>query len=197
MIQGVIFDLYNTLLCRTKKKRPYAALARALNMDLREVIEVALTQPDHLKSIVDNSHTDILKQFEEVISEDVQAVTLYPEAKEIIEKLRERDIKIGIISNLSVPYQKPFFTLGLAELTDEHIFSCNVDCKKPDEKIYQLLVNRLMLAKENLIMVGDSLINDVTTPKNIGIQAIHLDRTQPSLLPERICCLTEILSIVG
>lgn len=186
-IQAVVFDLYDTLIYFANKTKPYAKLFSDLELTPEEMKlgrKIALTEnfqdlvglatrlkPDH--------HLD-LANYEMEIKNEAASSTLYSESKNVLEKLRNRNLKRGLISNLASPYKKPFFELELNEYFNEIIFSCDVGLRKPDPRIYKLMIQRLGIDPSAALMTGDKLHADVSGPKSIGMNAILLDRNNAS-----------------
>jgi len=72
------------------------------------------------------------------------------------------------------------------QLFDKIYFSCNLQMRKPDAEIFELVLNENKLKKEETIFIDDS-IQHVEGAKKIGLPAYYLDlskRTLETLLPE-------------
>ena len=95
-------------------------------------------------------------------------------------KLKEQKIQLGLISNLASPYKSPFFDLGLNDYFDEVLFSCDIGLRKPDQLIYQKMMERIGINPAQSLMTGDKVHADVDGPKSIGMNAVHLDRSNNS-----------------
>lgn len=65
--------------------------------------------------------------------------------------------------------------IGLGHL---RMFSVtDLDCAKPDPRMYMLACEQLGIAPGAAVMVGDNPVNDVDAARQAGLQAILLDRT--------------------
>ncbi len=98
-----------------------------------------------------------------------------PEAREVAAALRERGLKLGLVSNYcSLPsvVRRHARESELLQLVDESIFSCEVGLRKPHPRIYQTVLERLHVPPEAVVFVGDRLREDVMGPKALGMRAI-------------------------
>ena len=187
-IQAVVFDLYGTLIYLANETKPYAILFANLGLqtpeEVRQARRIALTEDFEdvarlVRRIKSNAQVDFASYQQEVEKERASA-SLYPETRAVLDKLKKQEIRLGLISNLASPYKNPFFNLGLNEYFDEVLFSCDVGLIKPDSRIYQKMIERLGINPAQTLMTGDKVHADVDGPRSIGINAVHLDRTNNS-----------------
>src|SRR3989344_3260830 len=188
-IQAVVFDLYGTLIYLANETKSYARLFANLGLqtpeEVRQAKRIALTEDFEdvarlVRRIKSNAQVDFASYQQEVEKERASA-SLYPESRAVLDKLKKQEIRLGLISNLASPYKSPFFNLGLNEYFDEVLFSCDVGLIKPDSRIYQKMIERLGINPAQTLMTGDKVHADVDGPRSIGINAVHLDRTNNSL----------------
>ena len=137
-----------------------------------------------------------ISKFKLEVENEINSVKLYDETLKTIDMLRQREINIGLISNLATPYKKPFFDFGLDKLVDEYLFSCEVGCKKPEEKIFKIMSNRLEVPFSEIIMIGDSLSSDFHGAIKAGMNAVLLDRKGIKNITPRIKSLDEIIRYI-
>ena len=183
MIKAVIFDLFGTLAYIADKRDPYVHLLSELELTVDEIQRpktIALTErftdlASFVARIKPDAHIDTT-QYENDIATEIHSMTLYPETEEVLHKLRQKKLRIGMISNLASPYTTAYFSLGLYKLIDHHIFSCDIGMIKPNPKIYVYELEALCVQPYEAVMVGDKLPQDVLGPKEIGMRAVLLDR---------------------
>ncbi len=184
-IQAVIFDLYNTLIYLADDTKPHKGLFTAIGLqtpeELSQAYQIATTEAfdnlaDLIKRIKPSAQIN-LEPYQKEIEKERASATLYPETINVLNELKKRNLPLGLISNLASPYKKPFFDLGLNEYFNEILFSCDAGLKKPNLKIYQEMIKKLKVEPAQALMTGDNVKNDVEGPKSIGINAVHLDRT--------------------
>jgi putative hydrolase of the HAD superfamily len=80
---------------------------------------------------------------------------LYPDALPFLRSLRERGIKVAIVSNCSEGTREMLTALGVAELADALVLSCEVGAAKPAAEIYQRALKQLGAAAEAAVFVDD------------------------------------------
>ena len=113
------------------------------------------------------------------IESSVQIVDKYI-IKEI-KKLKKEGKKIYCVSDmyLSKKMIKSIFTnLKILNLFDDIFISCEYKQNKKSGKLYDVVLNKLRVAPEKCIMIGDNYISDYENPRMKGIEAIHLDKTE-------------------
>jgi FMN hydrolase / 5-amino-6-(5-phospho-D-ribitylamino)uracil phosphatase len=97
---------------------------------------------------------------------------LYPETIDTLEVLSCTGYRLGIISNgNSYPRH-----LGLHRFFTEVLLSTDVGLAKPDPAIDRLAAERVGRTPADLVMVGDSQVNDVDAAIAAGWRAVRLDR---------------------
>ena len=102
-------------------------------------------------------------------------------AAELLTALRPH-ARVGIVTNNLLDEQRDKLDYcGLAHLVDALIASEDVGVSKPDRGIFDIALDRLGVAADEAVMVGDSWANDVAGARDAGIRAIWFnpDR-QPS-----------------
>ncbi|MBP1989801.1 putative hydrolase of the HAD superfamily [Paenibacillus eucommiae] len=92
---------------------------------------------------------------------------------ELLESLRNKQIKIGLISNCTEEEVRYFHESKLAPYFDSIVFSFEVGIAKPDVDIYQLACERLSAAPEQSIFVGDGGSNELEGAKLAGLKVYH------------------------
>ena len=198
-IKAIIFDLYNTLIQAEEISwKPYFQIIR--KGEAQELKKSLLTRDYFsLEDLFEKYSIKKSKQIDELkneIEKVLETARFFPETLKVLNRLREEDYLIGIISNLSSAYKKPFFTLGLNQLVDYYIFSCEAGIKKPDKKIFKLMISALNIRSENALMIGDSLTSDYQGARNAGLNALLLDRENKSDQKEKIANLQEVFSFL-
>jgi HAD superfamily hydrolase (TIGR01549 family) len=205
-LKVIVFDLYNTLLCISKKNSPYKDILRISPKPAATweyIVTRYFTETEyllknlHMKGLID---TNIDQEvFQEKIKSELGSVELYPEVSGILEEIKKQGYKLGVISNLTTPYISPFFRHDLDKLVDYIVFSCELGYTKPSPEIYRQLLKQAIcdfkeLSFENMLMVGNSYPNDVRAPKELGMKAILLNRLGTKQKGEEICSLSELFN---
>jgi putative hydrolase of the HAD superfamily len=106
-------------------------------------------------------------------SASLRKIDVFPQSLRIVEG--SSHLKRCILSNGQRVFSElELRFLGLHDLFDIIIFSSDVRYKKPNPKIYRLALDRMQLDPEEVLFIGDTPENDITAPREIGMQAIHI-----------------------
>lgn len=99
---------------------------------------------------------------------------LYGEVKEVISELRKKYL-VCIGSNTDT---SPLIeTVTRNSLWVDYIYTSeDLRVYKPNERFYRLILEDLGLAPSEVLFCGDSLIDDVFGPQQLGIKACHINR---------------------
>ncbi len=92
--------------------------------------------------------------------------------------LRRRGLGCSVLTNGETEQQgRKLQVTGLSGLVDTVICSSTLPAGKPDSRAFQGALDLLGLAPAEVLMVGDSLENDVRGAQAVGMSAILLDRS--------------------
>lgn len=121
---------------------------------------------------------------------------LYEDAVPVLELLRDRGLKLGLVSNTGRDLDAFVEHHGLE--VDAALSSGVHGKTKPDPSIFLAVLERLGVVPALAAMVGDSLDDDVEGARAIGMQAVLLDREgRCPDVPERIESLAELPAALG
>jgi putative hydrolase of the HAD superfamily len=102
--------------------------------------------------------------------------SLYDDVPEALAGLRQRGIRIGLISNTErclVSFQEHFELAGFISVT---VSSSNHGFMKPHPSIFQAALGKMGVRADEAVMVGDSLVHDVMGARGAGMRGIWLAR---------------------
>ena len=105
-----------------------------------------------------------------------KAVTMYDDALDTLDALRERGLKMGLVSNTMWPaawHQQELVRFGLAPYLDHTIFSSDVGVWKPQPEIYRLSLDALSVSPHEAMFVGDMLPHDILGAQGVGMVGVH------------------------
>ena len=106
--------------------------------------------------------------------------TLYPEVKEVLSELKQRGLKLGLISNgyeeeINLILEK----VDLEETTFDIIVGVDtIRQAKPNPDIFKYAISKLNVKLEETMFVGDNVEADYKGAENAGIKALLIDRTE-------------------
>ena len=108
-----------------------------------------------------------------------EGVTVDPDAVPTLEALRSRGLRVGLCSN--APYRVPSMYgqlrhLRLADHLDSVTFSGQIGWRKPSPRIMEAAAAAIGSPPEEIVMVGDSLSDDVEGARSVRMRPVLLRR---------------------
>jgi putative hydrolase of the HAD superfamily len=94
----------------------------------------------------------------------------------LLDALRARDIKTGLVSNAFDPgwlLRRDLDQMGVGERLDTIVFSSEVGRRKPHPAIFQHALAALEVAPEEALFVGDRLYEDVRGAGELGMATVQ------------------------
>lgn len=184
-IRGVLFDWGDTLFSPPDAPAVIVAVAaeRGVRMEPREaralwdeLWEAGKTPEELAKgrdlsaeahrdvwtALFERAHTrvpDIATTLYERVM-DPRAWIPYPDTASTLRALRERGVRIGIVSNVPRDLRPIFAAAGIADLVDAFTHSFEVGAEKPAPAIFLRACERLGTRPEETLMVGDHAVAD-------------------------------------
>jgi putative hydrolase of the HAD superfamily len=99
-----------------------------------------------------------------------------PGAVETLVELRERGLRLGLITVCSEDVPDVWPETPFAGLFDSEIFSCSVGLRKPDPRIYKLALDELGAEPAEAIFVGDGANDELAGAERVGLRAVLIHR---------------------
>ncbi|MFC5651316.1 HAD family hydrolase [Paenibacillus solisilvae] len=221
-VEAVIFDLDNTLINRKAAFQAYSERFIDQFVELSEQTDRAalldyMREADqdgyrHKRELHEQFLQELTMKYAETTVDELlqfwfaeffKSTVLMQGAVELLMALRSQGIKLGLITNGSVHTQNAKLDQAqLRDFFDVIVVSDEVQIKKPDQRIFELALERLGAAAARTWYVGDHPVNDIKGARDAGLSAIWLsgfmewDDTleEPSA---KIGSLLEILDIVN
>lgn len=100
--------------------------------------------------------------------------TLREDALPTIAWLRERGLKIGVLSDCSIELPESWPELPLSAVVDAAVFSCIAGFRKPDPRLFELLTASLGVDPQDCLYVGDGGGQELTGARAVGMKAVLL-----------------------
>lgn len=181
-MKAIVFDAFGTLVHIRKPRRPYRKLMRYLadqGMHVDHVSGCVMSHPWSLRDIPDQLGCvvpeGIMRALEEDLQVEVESIQVYPEVDRLLSSLASRGLKLGLCSNLALPYCEPVQRLlpGMGC----YALSCRVGAVKPQRMVYEHVAAGLGVQPHEILFVGDTYLADVQGPREAGMNALHLNRS--------------------
>ncbi|MFC1947507.1 HAD family hydrolase [Chloroflexota bacterium] len=116
----------------------------------------------------------IFKRVEELFSKI--GFALYGDVIPVMKKLREKDMKIGLITNLEIDMKPVCSELGLDPYLDLIVTSGEAGSDKPQPEIFLLALKKAGVEASEAIHVGDQYKIDAVGAVGAGIKPVIIDR---------------------
>jgi len=109
----------------------------------------------------------------------------YPDTIPALRTLRELGIPVAVVSNIPWHTRGVFERVGAAGLVDEYVHSFEEGVMKPDPKIFLAACQRIGVAPEDTLMVGDNEEADGGATA-VGCRFVTVARVPPSDRPNAL-----------
>ena len=191
-IKAIIFDAYGTLFdvnsaaekCKEKIGKNWEGFAnywrttqleytwlRSLmkrHKDFWEITEDSLNKSMKVFNIEPSMKNDLLDLY--------KALSSYPEVKETLNKLKEKNYKLAILSNGTPSLLNRLVSNNNLENIFDDIFSIEeVGIFKPDSKVYDIPIQKYKIKKEEIAFLSANTW-DVSGGGNFGYNSIWVNR---------------------
>ncbi len=98
----------------------------------------------------------------------------YPEAKEVLETLKSRGYKLGIIANQALDARDRLRRFGLYDLFEVIVISQEQGVSKPQPAIFLDALYKAGAKAHECAMIGDKLTNDIAPAKALGFKTVWI-----------------------
>jgi len=110
---------------------------------------------------------------------DYSDLQTFPNAREVLDELRKREIKLGIVTNgLERDLQHIFKKVDIGAYFDVVVAADTCCNAKPKCEIFRYALNKLNVRPEEALYVGDSYEYDFQGAKKAGLKSLLIDRSQ-------------------
>lgn len=182
-IKGVIFDLDDTLYSEKEYVRSgYKKIGEYLGIDDAADKLWKYFEKDRLA--IDEYLTKIGKldkktECLEIYRRQNPDIKLYEGVVELIKKLKDRDIRVGIITDGRPEGQSAKLkALGLDALIEDIIITDElggIQFRKPNDISFRIMQNRWRIPFEQIVYVADNFEKDFQAPKQLGMQTMYVN----------------------
>lgn len=115
----------------------------------------------------------------EVYRDTKPKLSLYPDGEKLLEWLRDKKKKTGLLTdgNAQVQHRK-IEALGLDKRFDVVLASDDLGLAKPDPAVYAYCIDRLGIAPQETVYIGDNTSKDFIGAGKIGMRTIRIIRPE-------------------
>ena len=97
-------------------------------------------------------------------------------APAVLEKLRRKGLRLGVISNWDPSARSTLARQGLADYFEHIVISSEVGCEKPDEGIFRLALEKAGVSASDCLYVGDNYYDDAVGSMKVGMFSVIINR---------------------
>lgn len=182
-IKGIVFDLDDTLYSEKQYVRSgYKKIAEYLGNKEAETklwdyfLKGMPAIDAYLEEINEEKEKETCLN---IYRTQIPEISLYQGVTELLQSLKEKRVKIGIITDGRVEGQRnKISVLGLEHLVDDIIITDElggIQFRKPNDISFRIMQCRWRIPFEEMVYVGDNLAKDFQAPIQLGMQGIWLD----------------------
>jgi putative hydrolase of the HAD superfamily len=124
---------------------------------------------------------------------------IYDDTPASLSDLKAQGLRIAIVSNTAWGspaelWRDEIKRFNLHKYVDFSVFCRDVGWRKPSERIFEFTLKKMNVSPEQCIFVGDDPRWDIIGPRNVGIEAILIDRRGvfQNIEEQRITSLREL-----
>lgn len=192
--KAVIFDLFGTLIdtsSRTEYKRILTQMAVVLKAPREEFTRLwfdtfDLRTTGVLTSLEGNIEY-ICRQLGVVFTDDqlnrasairfnftVESLIPRPDTLAVLGFLKANSYRVGLISDCSSEVPTVWKNTTMASLIDVPVFSCIERVRKPDPRIYNRALKRLVVAAKDCLYIGDGSSRELSGAGAVGMHPVMI-----------------------
>jgi putative hydrolase of the HAD superfamily len=109
----------------------------------------------------------------------VDVLKPFPDARPTLQALRDRGLKIGVLSNFPLAtIESSLEAVNLLDLVDVALSSSNIGVAKPDPQAYDHIAKAMDFDYAEALFIDDTLVH-IEAARQLGMHAYLLDRQQP------------------
>jgi putative hydrolase of the HAD superfamily len=103
---------------------------------------------------------------------------LYPHVRQVLNILREH-YPLAVVTDAQSAYARAeLYQVGLLEYFDPIVVSGDYGYRKPDRRLFQLALDRLGVAAEDAVYVGNDMRCDIFGARELGMTTVMFDSDQ-------------------
>ena len=222
-IKAVLFDLGNTLVHSRPEKtlkeilekhgivKPLNAVKEAMirgnrEFDIDKHIHLSAHEFYTQWNMVELKHIGITdKNKARKLAEDINSqwfdyaqIHAYPDVKETLQKLKQKGLKLGIITGgFKEDVERILPKVGLEAFFDVYVGANTIGKRKPHPQAFEHALKLLRIQPTEAIFIGDQLEADYLGAQSVGLKALLIMREgKPIADVESITSLREVFNFL-
>jgi REG-2-like HAD superfamily hydrolase len=114
---------------------------------------------------------------EKLYSSDSPIFRLFPDTVPFLDKMKERDMNMVVLSNWDISLHRVLAAHDLTKYFDLVMASLEHGVEKPAPGIFQIVEDHFQLRGSDILHVGDDPVDDLHGARAFGWQSVLLDRS--------------------
>lgn len=103
----------------------------------------------------------------------LEKMEMYMGAKELLYDIKKKDRKLGFCTDLTAHIQmRKLLRLGISDIADAVVTSEESGVEKPSDIPYQLILDKLGIAPDETVMIGDDFEKDILGAEKVGMHTV-------------------------
>ena len=162
-IKAFIFDIGGVMY---KEDTNYARICKKLGIDLKKFMKVwekyrhagstgKITNAKYISLIAKEVKTDSERLYRVWRQIKLKEMKRMPGMESIVKKLKNRKYIVGTLTNVMGVHHEMRNEIGAYDHFHFNICSCEVGIRKPDKRIYLLLLKKLKLHPKEIVFIDD------------------------------------------
>lgn len=183
-IQAVVFDLDDTLYGEKEYVRSGFDAVAEKHPEIEKLDEKLWCAFENSKPAFDEvlgNNESLKKECLAIYRNQTPNIHFYDGAELLIKRLREKNIKIGMITDGRPEGQRAkIAALGLEKLVDEILITDELggtQFRKPCDIAFRIMQKKLNVPFEQMVYVGDNLKKDFVAPCTLGMKSIWFNNS--------------------
>lgn len=142
------------------------------NLEKKKALEMGKTDAEFWDSFAKEKGIALSPHWTEELNAVLkEAIGVNPEMYALVEKLKEKNIPVALLSNIDPRLSKLLREFGLYAPFDPCVLSCEIGVNKPDPKAYQAVQDKLKVEAKDIVFIDDKQEN-VQAAQEFGLDAI-------------------------
>jgi len=196
-IKGLLFDLDDTLADREKTVYDLFYLLIKSNSSFSDEKVKQITKEcvvldnkgDTNKKVLIDYLQDKYKinlEIEDIrtwwITTQCEYEDLYPNVYELLNRLKDKYL-LGIVTNGSIYGQyRKIERMKIQPFFHTIIISEEVNCQKPDKRIFEIALEKMGLQASEVLMIGDNMAKDILGASSCGITGVLIGNSNSNVI---------------
>ena len=135
------------------------------------------TTEDIIRSVAEQTHLPVADALAAYHGAWEQVVDHDPSARPVLQALKDRGLRTGLLSNTHWPrhlHERWLAEAGLLELLDARVYTSDLEHMKPHEQAFHAVLSAVGVAPEKAVFVGDRPRDDISGAQAVGMRAVLL-----------------------